>query len=277
MTYIKPIHKKEIEISKKIADKYDSIYGNLIFYIKRGEKIINEIDRWCFQQKKSKEKVKILDCGCGTGSLLKGLEKKGYRNLWGVDISKNMIRIAKTKTRYTKYLISSIEGLGNFEKDFDIILGTGVLHHLINLEEVFSQFNKLLSKGGFFIFFEPHKDGIINNKKKKKIIYYLFYPFIKFFMIKNRKWIESIKYLSDDEYYSSAHRHLSIKELKKTLNKNNLEYKIEKKEALPQFFEGFVLNKSPDKFFYYLITFLDKLLFEKLFIGNGLLITGNRK
>ena len=40
----------------------------------------------------------VLDCACGPGRLVLGLEKRGYR-VWGTDISQGMIRIARRRAR----------------------------------------------------------------------------------------------------------------------------------------------------------------------------------
>ncbi len=43
------------------------------------------------------EDSRILDIGCGYGRTLEELQKSGYNNLIGIDFSKEMIKLAKTK------------------------------------------------------------------------------------------------------------------------------------------------------------------------------------
>ena len=50
-----------------------------------------------------KKKKNVLDIGCGDGKLLRNLKKKNNCNCYGIDFSKNLIEIAKKKSKNINY------------------------------------------------------------------------------------------------------------------------------------------------------------------------------
>ena len=75
--------------------------------------------------------AKILEVGCGSGRFLEFLEKKGYKNLYGIDSSKEMLMIAKTKTR-AKLIKGDAYKLPFSKNSFDVIFSVHVLMHISN-------------------------------------------------------------------------------------------------------------------------------------------------
>lgn len=100
---------------------------------------------------KVKLNSKILDAGCGTGNLLEILEKqnKKYR-LYGIDISEEMLKIAKSKLKKSVLLLNSAENI-NFKRNFDYIFSTEAFHHYADYEQVMTGFSKSLKKNGKLI------------------------------------------------------------------------------------------------------------------------------
>ena len=100
----------------------------------------------------------ILDYGCGVGDSIRKVSYFNPKKITGIDISEVSINKAKKKVLDLK---SNVElSVDNCEKTkfqdniFDIVYGTGILHHLdikICLEEV----HRILKKGGKFLFIEP--------------------------------------------------------------------------------------------------------------------------
>lgn len=124
-----------IGIQKKIKiQKYDEKYF-LNFFLKKFEK---------------KKNLKILDIGCGYGKNLKILEKYGYYNTFGIDISLEQIEIAKKNNIKNVECINAIDFLKNSKEKYDVILLIDVLEH-IELEEsieLIKLINKSLNENG---------------------------------------------------------------------------------------------------------------------------------
>lgn len=96
----------------------------------------------------------ILDLGCGTGNFLKKLEKRFNRTV-GIDISKDMIEIAKQNCPTTKFLVASVTDF-NLEEEFDLITcNFDMINHLNSIfdwETCFNLVFKHLKSDGVFLF-----------------------------------------------------------------------------------------------------------------------------
>lgn len=143
LTDYKNEQKKEKAIGgfNSLASHYDnSFYGK--FTIALEEQILQELTdiRFKFHN--------LLDIGCGTGRLLEQIEKKNLQlvqqqkiKLWGIDISKEMTKIARKKFLYPKNIhTGDAEKLIWQDNSFDVVISSGVFHHftnpLKNLQEV---------------------------------------------------------------------------------------------------------------------------------------------
>lgn len=96
---------------------------------------------------------RILDLGCGTGTLLKLFSRKNETT--GIDLSPKMIRIAKNKDKKSVYCVGNITNF-KFNRQFDVILCTfDTINHLRNFSDwrkLFTNTSKHLTRGGLFIF-----------------------------------------------------------------------------------------------------------------------------
>lgn len=127
------------------------------------------------------EPVKIVDVGCGNGSILREIADYGRKHhlqleLTGIDANLHAVEIARDLAR--DYPEINFEGLNIFstsfaEKKYDIVLCTLTLHHFND-----AQINRLLK-----IFLESAKLGVvINDLHRSKAAYYLFKAFCAVFI-----------------------------------------------------------------------------------------------
>ena len=101
----------------------------------------------------------VLDYGCATGSIAIEIASMA-KEVRGIDISSNMIEIAKRKAdergikniAFTKAAIFD-ESLG--KESFDVILSLSVLHLVEDSAQVMDRINQLLKPGGIFISATP--------------------------------------------------------------------------------------------------------------------------
>src|SRR3989344_54362 len=109
------------EFAERLSVDYDEHYKKLfgITITKLNEEFIFNIDRNSF----------ILEIGCNQGKQLEILEKQGFNNLWGIDINKKVLSLAKEKKSWN-IIESSAFDLPFKNNFFEIVFTSGVLIHI---------------------------------------------------------------------------------------------------------------------------------------------------
>ncbi len=99
----------------------------------------------------------ILDLGCATGRLLRKLEKSGYSELFGFDISESCLKIARKNT--DREIVSLTQGyverLPFKDESCATVVLSGVLHHLEIPSGVLEEIAGIVRERGIFIICEP--------------------------------------------------------------------------------------------------------------------------
>ncbi len=144
----------------KIAKKYDFYKEKNKYYYSHLQNLL------CKLIPPSK---KILEVGCGTGTLLASIfPEKG----WGIDISLEMIKIAKKRYQGAENLKFSTSEISNFSnKSLDFIFMCDVIEHLEYPEKIFFQIRKIMHKDTVFIctMANPRWEWILNLAEKLKL------------------------------------------------------------------------------------------------------------
>lgn len=95
----------------------------------------------------------VLDCGCGQGFFIQFLLKlQPEKYVFGVDISKDVIRMSKVK----RCIVADAASLPFQEKSFDVIYFITVLQHLDDqlVSKVGSEVNRVLKDAGRCLIYE---------------------------------------------------------------------------------------------------------------------------
>ena len=100
----------------------------------------------------------VLDYGCGVGSITEKIAKLSPSKLFGIDISEvsidKAIENARTLNLQIDYTVDNCENTKFKAKTFDLVFGSGILHHL-NLEKSIIEINRVLKENGEMVFLEP--------------------------------------------------------------------------------------------------------------------------
>lgn len=99
---------------------------------------------------------RIADLGCGSGVFTNILRQRGY-TCTGVDLSPNLIRIARKKYPGIEFLEGDIEQLLFPNASYDGVLLGGVLHHLPDAPRCAGEVMRILKPGGKFVAFDPNR------------------------------------------------------------------------------------------------------------------------
>ena len=96
-----------------------------------------------------------LEIGCGTGLFTGKVSDMTKCNIIAIDISDDLLKIAKEKQPTIDFRIGDAMNLDFPENKFDVIYGSSVLHHL-DMEKAYKEFYRVLKPGGRIIFAEPN-------------------------------------------------------------------------------------------------------------------------
>jgi ubiquinone/menaquinone biosynthesis C-methylase UbiE len=184
-----------------------------------------------YTSQKSKNKI-VLDYGCGIGSVTQKIATLKPSKLFGIDISEisisKAIENAKNLNLQINYSVDNCEETRFKAETFDLVFGSGILHHL-DLEKSLVEINRILKKGGEMVFLEPlganplinfyrkltpksrsedehpflKKDfNFINSLFKQVTVkYYGFFTLIFFLFYKNPQKSSVFKIISKLDYY----------------------------------------------------------------------------
>ncbi len=137
---------KEQMLYKELAKYYDLIYSKKD-YRKEAQKIKSLI-----LKHKSCDGKMLLDVACGSASHLKHLQR--YFDCTGVDISSQMLKIAKAKAPKARFVRADMAKM-SLGKQFDVLLcmfsAIGYARTYSNLEKIIRNFSRHLRKSGVLI------------------------------------------------------------------------------------------------------------------------------
>lgn len=110
---------------------------------------------------------KVLDLGCGTGILTNELISWGAK-AEGVDLSEEMIALAKENYPEIKFITASSEKMPYTDDNFDLVASSLVMHYLNDLQPTLSEIARVLKPAGSFIFsmHHPFNESFDLNKEK---------------------------------------------------------------------------------------------------------------
>ncbi len=103
----------------------------------------------------SSSRLRMLDVGCGTGAFTRRFADKNA-DVFGVDISHKSTVLAGKVAPECSFFTGDAECLPFGNESLDIVLFSGVLHHLPSMEGALSECNRVLKPGGRFVGFDPN-------------------------------------------------------------------------------------------------------------------------
>jgi SAM-dependent methyltransferase len=119
---------------------------------------------------------RALDFGCGVGRLSRALNLY-FGEVYGVDISGEMIRLAKGFTPSCTFIVNETDNLKVFQDDFfDFIYSNIVLQHQPTKEIAkgyIREFVRIIKPGGLAVFQIPHKRTLRHALRARSRMYSL--------------------------------------------------------------------------------------------------------
>ncbi len=115
------------------------------------------------------KKKRVIEFGCGNGSISIGCIRDGAKFAFASDIGKNNIKFAKKMSKILKiskkihFKESDILKLKNGKNDFDFLICSAVLHHLKNYKDFDKAIKKISTyakKNSYFFIYVAGKGGM---------------------------------------------------------------------------------------------------------------------
>ena len=137
------------ELQSRPNGRFENIFYKSLFNL--SEDFFKSLKSFC-------SGADVLDFGCGTGGCLKKVLEFNPRKITGIDISEVSIEKAKksiaTMEKNLELLVDNCEKTKFEDNKFDVVYGTGILHHL-QISECIYEIRRLLKPGGKMLFIEP--------------------------------------------------------------------------------------------------------------------------
>ena len=103
-----------------------------------------------------KQNDRILEIGCGIGSIVSELSGQGY-DITGTDISGEAIDYGLKKYGDIKLQVQPAEDLQFEDQTFDVVLSFDLFEHIARIDKHISEVHRVLRKDGFYLFQTPNK------------------------------------------------------------------------------------------------------------------------
>jgi len=92
--------------------------------------------------------IHILDIGCGIGNVLFALHANGFRNIYGLDIERQLVEYARKNVPNTNLVVADAEHIPFSEQTFDCAACYDLLEHVSKPGKVLDEISRVLKEGG---------------------------------------------------------------------------------------------------------------------------------
>ncbi|MEO6583311.1 MAG: class I SAM-dependent methyltransferase [Ferruginibacter sp.] len=155
-------NKNTVDVFNEMAEVYQKNYMNVDIYQEPLEYLLTNLN----------SEDSILDLACGPGNVVQYLANKNNNlNLTGLDLSDEMIRLAKLNVPKAKFEVADCRDLNHLESRYNAIVCNFLLPYLTEneIEKLFSEvYNLLVPNGIFYLGFiteDQNRLAIVKSSK----------------------------------------------------------------------------------------------------------------
>lgn len=129
------------------AMKYNKINANELIEMPTIKTMLPNLDN-----------LKIIDLGCGNGTMSKFFIDNGAKKVLALDVSKNMINEAKENNYHHSiiYDVLPMEKLNTIKEKFDLAYSSLAFHYIEDFDKLIKDINHLLNDDGMIVFSQEH-------------------------------------------------------------------------------------------------------------------------
>ena len=147
------------KLSKEHFNRQAAVYDekDTMYYSQNGKISCRDIELYL----KNVDYRSLLDVGCGTGCLLELLAKAKSADYYGLDLSDEMVNVAKNKKiANAKFVVGKSDELTFDDCSFDVVTCSQSFHHYPYQDKAMSEAYRVLKKGGLYILSDTGIGGI---------------------------------------------------------------------------------------------------------------------
>ena len=147
----------KINYTKTLEKNISKNYKRLWAYF---QKILPKIEKEILI-KKEKSRIKILDIGCGVGYGLAFFASQNYKKLFGIDINRYSLKIAKERCPKANVRYGDVIKIPFQSNEFDLVILTEVIEHLDDPQTALEEIRRILNPGGILFLTTPNRMGLM--------------------------------------------------------------------------------------------------------------------
>jgi SAM-dependent methyltransferase len=106
---------------------------------------------------------RAVDLGCGTGRVGAWLREKGVESIDGVDVTPEMLAIARSRSVYDRLIEADVTPSGLASDEYELVTTCLVDDHLADLQPLYSAASRLARRGGSYVLVGYHPHFIMAN------------------------------------------------------------------------------------------------------------------
>lgn len=201
---------------KTVADVFSAVSRKYDFFLRLVT--FGGIDRWQEELlRMSNGGARHLDVGTGTGEVL--LKSKSQLRV-GIDLSLDMLKVAKEKCPECGLLLADAENMPFKDKSLDLMTLSLVYRHLINREEFLREASRVLKKGGELCLLDINRFNLT-----PLLVFLMKYPLkpLGLLLFGSERW---------DFFIHSLENSISVEKVKLELKTHGFEIKALKRRVL---------------------------------------------
>ena len=154
--------KKLTKVYRDWAEKYDYDNDHVLGTVSQPKSVA------LLSTRLKDKSVKIIDIGCGTGLVGKNLKAEGFLYFDGIDISEDMLSIAKSRGYTNLFLGSLNKQLPLLTDSYDCAMCIGVFTHGHVSSDRFNELCRIIKPGGYVCF--TVNEGVFDKYGFKEMI-----------------------------------------------------------------------------------------------------------
>lgn len=163
-------YQESVNTWNKVANSYQEKFMGLDLYNDTYDVFLNLI---------TKKNASVLEIGCGPGNITKYLlSKKASLKIKGIDISENMIALARKNNPSAEFEIMDSRNIDNLNIKFDAIISGFCIPYLSkdDCSKLLADCKNLLNNSGIlylsFVAGDPKNSGLISDSEGNSLHFY---------------------------------------------------------------------------------------------------------